>query len=151
MRDKSNDYRRFRTSFNPWGKHQRREGKHGAHRLKRLAWREEIAALVRENQFEKVSSTEDLALVLIEAGYKVSKKAKDFHYRFENDSIIGIFGGEGDYPMAPYTENKICAAIRCTFDKWSTAEILDLEFLDRDPEDILLTLKELEHGNWINP
>jgi hypothetical protein len=42
MRNKSNDYRQFRTSFNPWGKHQRPEGKRGAHKLKRLAWRKEL-------------------------------------------------------------------------------------------------------------
>lgn len=149
--NKSNDYRRYRTSAYAWRQHQRREGKRGAHKLKRLAWREEIAVLVEENRLEKIHSVEDLVLILVKAGYKVTKARRDFHYRFENDTIIGLFGGEGDYPMSPYTENKICAAIRCTFDKWSTAEILDLEFLGADPEQILLTLKELEHGDWINP
>lgn len=151
MRNKSNDYRRFRTSFNPWGKHQRPEGKRGAHKLKRLAWREEIAALVEESRLEKINSIEDLILVLVKAGYKVNKAKKDFHYKFENDVVIGLFGEEGDYPMSPYTENKICAAIRCTFDKWSAAEILDLEFLGKNAEEILLVLKELEHSDWINP
>lgn len=150
-RNKNNDYRRYRTSFNPWGRHQRPEGKRGAHKLKRLAWKEEISTLVEENRLEKINSIEDLVLVLVKAGYKVSKAKKDFHYRFENDTIIGLFGEEGDYPMAPYTENKICAAIRCTFDRWSTAELLDLEFLGADPEELLLILKDLEHGDWINP
>jgi hypothetical protein len=85
--------------------------------------------------------------VLVKAGYKVSKTKRDFHYRFENDTIFGLFGGEGDYAMSPYTENKICAAIRATFDKWSTAEITDLEFLGVDAEEILLVLKDLEHGS----
>ncbi|QIW88572.1 hypothetical protein [Pseudanabaena phage PA-SR01] len=149
MRNKSNDYRRHRTSSYAWCKHQRREGKRGAHKLKRLAWREEIAALVEENRLEKINRIEDLVLVLVKSGYKVSKKG--VYYKFENDTIFGLFGGEGDYPMSPYTENKICAAIRSTFDKWSTAELLDLEFLDKDAEEILLVLKELEHSDWINP
>jgi len=131
--------------------HQRPEGKRGAHKLKRLAWREEIATLVEENRLEKINSVEDLVLVLVKAGYKVSKAKRGFHYRFENDTIFGLFGGEGGYSMAPYTENKICAAIRSTFDKWSTAELLDLEFLGKNAEDILLSLKELEHSDWINP
>jgi hypothetical protein len=83
-------------------------------------------------------------LVLVKAGYKVSKDKKDFHYRFENDIIFGLFGGEGDYAMSPYTENKICAAIRATFDRWSTAELLDLEFLGKDAEVILTALRGLE-------
>lgn len=127
--------------------HQRPEGKRGAHKLKRLAWREEIAALTEENRLEKINSVDDLVLVLVKAGYKVSKAKKNWHYRFENDIIFGLFGGEGDYPMSPYTENKICAAIRATFDKWSTAELLDLEFLGREAEEILLALKELEDPN----
>jgi hypothetical protein len=148
---KNNNYRRLRTSMYAMCQHQRPKGKRGAHKLKRLAWREEIAMLVEENRLEKINSIEDLVLALVKAGYKVSKGKKDFHYRFENDIIFGLFGGEGDYPMSPYTENKICAAIRCTFDKWSTAELLDLEFLSKDAEEILLTLKDLEHGDWINP
>jgi hypothetical protein len=153
MRNKNNDYRRYRTSMYSYAQHQRPEGKRGAHKLKRLAWREEIATLVEENRLEKINSVEDLVLVLVKAGYKVSKvKSKlDCHYRFENDIIFGLFGGEGNYPMSPYTENKICAAIRCTFDKWSTAELLDLEFLGKDAEEILLALKELEDPNWLNP
>ena len=151
MRNKSNDYRRYRTSMYSYAQHQRPEGKRGAHKLKRLAWREEIATLVEENRLEKINSTEDLVLVLVKAGYKVSKGKKDFHYRFENDIIFGLFGGEGDYAMSPYTENKICAAIRVTFDKWSTAELLDLEFLGKDAEVVLMTLKGLEHSDWINP
>jgi hypothetical protein len=151
MRNKSNDYRRHRTSMYSYCQHQRPEGKRGAHKLKRLAWREEIATLVEENRLEKINSIEDLVLVLVKAGYKVSKAKKDFHYKFENDNIIGLFGGDGDYPMSAYTENKICAAIRATFNKWSQAELLDLEFLGKDAEEILLTLKDLEHGDWINP
>ena len=151
MRNKSNDYRRYRTSMYSYCQHQRPEGKRGAHKLKRLAWREEIAALTEENRLEKINSVDDLVLVLVKAGYKVSKAKKNWHYRFENDIIFGLFGGEGDYPMSPYTENKICAAIRATFDKWSTAELLDLEFLGREAEEILLILKDLEHGDWINP
>lgn len=147
MRNKSNDYRRYRTSMYAYNQHQRPEGKRGAHKLKRLAWREEIATLVEENRLDKINSVEDLVLVLVKAGYKVSKKKKDFHYRFENDVVFGLFGGEGDYPMTPYTENKICAAIRATFDKWCTAELLDLEFLGEDAEVVLMTLKELEHGD----
>ena len=147
MRNKSNDYRRYRTSAYAWCRHQRPEGKRGAHKLKRLDWREEIATLVEENRLEKINSIEDLVLVLVKAGYKVSKTKRDFHYRFENDTIFGLFGGEGDYAMSPYTENKICAAIRATFDKWSTAEITDLEFLGVDAEEILLVLKDLEHGS----
>lgn len=150
-RNKSNDYRRYRTSMYSYCQHQRPEGKRGAHKLKRLAWREEIAALAEENRLEKINSIDDLVLVLVKAGYKVSKSKKDFHYKFENDTIFGLFGGEGDYPMSPYTENKICAAIRSTFDRWSTAELLDLEFLGREVEEILLALKELEDPNWINP
>ena len=150
-RNKSNDYRRYRTSMYSYCQHQRPEGKRGAHKLKRLAWREEIATLVEENRLEKINSIEDLVLVLVKAGYKVSKGKKDFHYRFENDIIFGLFGGEGDYAMSPYTENKICAAIRATFDKWSTAELLDLEFLGKDAEVVLMTLKGLEHSDWINP
>jgi hypothetical protein len=148
---KNNNYRRLRTSMYAMCQHQRPEGKRGAHKLKRLAWREEITMLVEENRLEKINSIEDLVLVLVKAGYKVSKGKKDFHYRFENDIIFGLFGGEGDYPMSPYTANKICAAIRCTFNKWSQAELLDLEFLGKDAEEILLTLKDLEHGDWINP
>ncbi len=144
MRHKSNDYRRYRTSMYSYAQHQRAEGKRGAHKLKRLAWREEIATLVEENRLEKINSIEDLVLVLVKAGYKVSKGKKDFHYRFENDIIFGLFGGEGDYPMSPYTENKICAAIRATFDRWSTAELLDLEFLGKDAEVILTALRGLE-------
>lgn len=151
MSHKNNNYRRFRTSFNPRGRHQKPEGKRGSHRLKRLAWREEIAMLVEENRLEKINSIEDLVLALVKAGYKVSKAKKDFHYKFENDNIIGLFGGEGDYPMSPYTENKICAAIRATFNKWSQAEILDLEFLGKDAEVVLMALKELEHSDWVNP
>lgn len=147
MRNKSNDYRRYRTSMYSYCQHQRPEGKRGAHKLKRLAWREEIAALTEENRLEKINSVDDLVLVLVKAGYKVSKAKKNWHYRFENDIIFGLFGGEGDYPMSPYTENKICAAIRATFDKWSTAELLDLEFLGREAEEILLALKELEDPN----
>ena len=131
--------------------HQRPEGKRGAHKLKRLAWREEIAALVEENRLEKINSIEDLVLVLVKAGYKVSKTKRDFHYRFENDTIFGLFSDDPEDPMAPYTENKICAAIRCTFDRWSTAELLDLEFLGKDAEVVLMTLKGLEHSDWINP
>ena len=131
--------------------HQRPEGKRGAHKLKRLAWREEIAALVEENRLEKINSIEDLVLVLVKAGYKVSKTKRDFHYRFENDTIFGLFSDDPEDPMAPYTENKICAAIRCTFDRWSTAELLDLEFLGKDAEVVLMALKELEHSDWINP
>jgi hypothetical protein len=147
VRNKSNDYRRYRTSMYSYCQHQRPEGKRGAHKLKRLAWREEIAALTEENRLEKINSVDDLVLVLVKAGYKVSKAKKNWHYRFENDIIFGLFGGEGDYPMSPYTENKICAAIRATFDKWSTAELLDLEFLGREAEEILLALKELEDPN----
>jgi hypothetical protein len=33
--------------------HQRPEGKRGAHKLKRLAWRREIAVLIEENELEK--------------------------------------------------------------------------------------------------
>lgn len=146
-RNKSNDYRRYRTSMYAYNQHQRPEGKRGAHKLKRLAWREEIATLVEENRLDKINSIEDLVLVLVKAGYKVSKGKKDFHYRFENDTIFGLFGGEGDYAMAPYTENKICAAIALTFDKWRNAELLDLEFLGKDAEHILMTLKELENPN----
>ena len=131
--------------------HQRPEGKRGAHKLKRLAWREEIATLVEENRLEKINSVEDLVLVLVKAGYKVSKTKRDFHYRFENDTIFGLFSDDPEDPMAPYTENKICAAIRCTFDRWSTAELLDLEFLGKDAEVVLMTLKGLEHSDWINP
>lgn len=148
---KGNDYRRFRTSFNPYGKHQRPEGNRGSHKLKRKAWREEISTLVEENRLEKINSIEDLVLVLVKAGYKVSKAKKDFHYKFENDIVFGLFGSEGDYPMSPYTENKICAAIALTFDKWSTAELLDLEFLGKDAEVVLMALKEIEDPNWINP
>lgn len=143
-RNKSNDYRRYRTSMYSYCQHQRPEGKRGAHKLKRLAWREEISGLVEENRLEKINSVEDLVLVLVKAGYKVSKAKKDWHYRFEKDTIFGLFGGEGDYPMSPYTENKICAAIRATFDRWSTAELLDLEFLGKDAEVVLMALKELE-------
>jgi len=46
---KNNDYRRHRTSAYAWCQHQRPEGKRGAHKLKRLAWRREIAVLVEEN------------------------------------------------------------------------------------------------------
>jgi hypothetical protein len=46
VRNKSNDYRRYRTSMYSYAQHQRPEGKRGAHKLKRLAWREEIATLV---------------------------------------------------------------------------------------------------------
>jgi hypothetical protein len=141
---KNNNYRRLRTSMYAMCQHQRPEGKRGAHKLKRLAWREEITMLVEENRLEKINSIEDLVLVLVKAGYKVSKGKKDFHYRFENDIIFGLFGGEGDYPMSPYTENKICAAIRATFDRWSTAELLDLEFLGKDAEVILTALRGLE-------
>jgi len=148
---KNNNYRRYRTSFNPWGKHQKPEGKRGGHKLKRLAWKEEIAMLVEENRLGKVNSVEDLVLVLVKAGYKVSKTKKDWHYRFENDVVFGLFGDDPDDPMAPYTENKICAAIALTFDKWSTAELLDLEFLGKDAEVVLMALKELEHSDWSNP
>jgi hypothetical protein len=141
---KNNNYRRLRTSMYAMCQHQRPKGKRGAHKLKRLAWREEIATLVEENRLEKINSIEDLVLVLVKAGYKVSKDKKDFHYRFENDIIFGLFGGEGDYAMSPYTENKICAAIRATFDRWSTAELLDLEFLGKDAEVILTALRGLE-------
>lgn len=48
MNDKNNEYRRLRTSMYAWCQHQRPEGKRGAHKLKRLAWREEIAVLVEE-------------------------------------------------------------------------------------------------------
>jgi hypothetical protein len=141
---KNNNYRRLRTSMYAMCQHQRPKGKRGAHKLKRLAWREEIATLVEENRLEKINSIEDLVLVLVKAGYKVRKDKKDFHYRFENDIIFGLFGGEGDYAMSPYTENKICAAIRATFDRWSTAELLDLEFLGKDAEVILTALRGLE-------
>ena len=144
MRNKSNDYRLYRTSMYAWCQHQRPEGKRGAHKLKRLAWKEEISTLVEENRLDKINSIEDLVLVLVKAGYKVSKKKKDFHYRFENETIFGLFSDDPNDPMAPYTENKICAAIRCTFDKWSTAELLDLEFLGKDAEVVLMALKELE-------
>ena len=49
MRNKSNDYRRYRTSMYARCQHQRPEGKRGAHKLKRLAWRREIAVLVEES------------------------------------------------------------------------------------------------------
>lgn len=48
MNDKNNEYRRLRTSAYAWCQHQRPEGKRGAHKLKRLAWKEEIATLVEE-------------------------------------------------------------------------------------------------------
>ncbi len=60
---KNNNYRRLRTSMYAMCQHQRPEGKRGAHKLKRLAWREEIAMLVEENRLEKISSVEDLVLV----------------------------------------------------------------------------------------
>jgi hypothetical protein len=147
MRNKSNDYRLYRTSMYASCQHQRPEGKRGAHKLKRLAWKEEISTLVEENRLDKINSIEDLVLVLVKAGYKVSKKKKDFHYRFENENIFGLFSDDPNDPMAPYTENKICEAIRCTFGKWSTAELLDLEFLGKDAEVVLMALKELEDPN----
>ena len=148
---KNNNYRRLRTSMYAFCQHQRPEGKRGAHKLKRLAWREEIDFIVEENRLEKIESIEDLILVLVKCGYKVTKSKKDFHYRFENDVIFGLFGDEGDYPMSPYTENKICADIRTEFNKWSTARVVDLEFLGKNPEDILHVLKDLEHSDWTNP
>lgn len=133
-----------------WCHHQRPEGKRGAHKLKRLAYREEIATIVEENRLETINSVEDLVLVLVKAGYRVQKKSKDFTYRFENDTIFGLFGGEGDYPMSPYTENKICANVTKEFDRWGTADLLDLEFLGKDAEEILLVLRDVEYNHWID-
>lgn len=117
----------------------------------RILMKQEIKNLVKENYMDKIHSIEDLILVLVKAKYKVSKSKKDFCYQFENDIVFGLFGEDGDYPMSPYTGNKICAAVKSNFDKWSTAEILDLEFLGMEPDNLLLTLKEIEHPNFTNP
>lgn len=55
---KDNFYKRIRTSMYAHCQHQRKEGKRGAHKLKRLAWKEEIATITEENRLEKIESSD---------------------------------------------------------------------------------------------